>query len=124
ETIEKQLKPKHRPEIIGEALIKQLFKSYVKNDHGVRSPIAGSIVTSGQLKKGLGIFILRNGKEIYRNDDGIETLRRFKDYVDEVEKGKECGVSLGSCLVHKEGDVIKGYKLVPLKREVLIVYKD
>ena len=60
--------------------------------------------------------MLRRKQPVY--DGGVQTLRRFEDDVDEVKKGLECGIRLGSFNEYEEGDVIECYELEKLEREL------
>merc|ERR1712039_1163147 len=73
-------------EVIGRAEVKDIFKS---SKTGV---IAGCKVTEGILKKGENIRISRKEKIIYTGI--LESLRRFKDNINEVKNGYECGINI------------------------------
>jgi len=72
--------------IIGVAEVKDIFKS---SKTGI---IAGCKVIQGMIKKGENIKILRKDKIIYKGT--LESLRRFKDNINEVQNGHECGISI------------------------------
>lgn len=69
--------------------------------------IAGSIVTSGTVRRQGKIRVIRDGKQIA--DTPIKNLKRFKDDVKEVSSGYECGISLENWNDIKPGDVFECY---------------
>ena len=72
--------------------------------------IAGSIVRSGEIKRGTRARITRNGVVVAENVE-IAGLRRFKDDVTEVREGFECGINLGSFNDLQLGDLIATYEM-------------
>jgi translation initiation factor IF-2 len=96
------LRPEEVEETIGEVEVRQLFRiSRV-------GTIAGSYVTSGVVRRGANIRVLRDGAIVY--DTQIAQLRRFKDDVREVQEGFECGILLEGFNDLKEGDVLEVYE--------------
>ena len=93
EEIEAALKGMLKPEFeeveLGTAEIREIFRSSKFGN------IAGSIVRSGEIKRGTRARITRNGVVVSENIE-IAGLRRFKDDVTEVREGFECGINLGS----------------------------
>lgn len=69
--------------------------------------IAGSIVTSGTVRRQGKVRVIREGKQIA--DTPIKNLKRFKDDVKEVSSGYECGISLENWNDIKPGDVFECY---------------
>ncbi|MCH5317864.1 MAG: translation initiation factor IF-2 [Eubacterium sp.] len=69
--------------------------------------IAGSIVTSGTIRKNGKMRVIRNGKQLA--DTPIKSLKRFKDDVKEVSSGYECGISLEEWDDIKVGDILECY---------------
>ncbi len=92
-------KTKNKENIIGEAKIKNIF-NYKKN-----KIIIGCIVTKGYIKKNKKFNIIRNKKNIYKGN--IESIRIFKEKVNIVKKGKECGIKIKNYHKIKIGDYIK-----------------
>jgi len=90
------------PEIIevveGRAEVRQIFRV------GKSTVIAGCFVTDGRIVRG-GARVWRNGKIVVT--DRIESLRRFRDDVREVEKNYECGIGLAGYNDLEEGDIIE-----------------
>jgi translation initiation factor IF-2 len=96
------LRPEEVEETIGEVEVRQLFRiSRV-------GTIAGCYVTSGVVRRGANVRVLRDGAIIY--DTHIAQLRRFKDDVREVQEGFECGILLENFNDVKEGDVLEIYE--------------
>lgn len=69
--------------------------------------IAGSIVTSGTIRRNGKIRVIRDGKQLA--DTPIKNLKRFKDDVKEVSSGYECGISLENWNDIKPGDIFECY---------------
>jgi translation initiation factor IF-2 len=96
------LRPEEVEETIGEAEVRQLFRiSRI-------GTIAGTYVTSGVVRRGANVRVLREGAIVY--DTVIAQLRRFKDDVREVQEGFECGILLENFNDVKEGDVLEVYE--------------
>jgi translation initiation factor IF-2 len=89
-------------EILGEAEIKQTFKA------SKVGRIAGCIVTEGKVTRDASVRLIREGTVIW--DGKLGSLRRFKDNVQEVEEGQECGIVLDGYADVKEGDVLEFFK--------------
>jgi len=86
-------------ESVGEAEVKQTFKA------SRVGRIAGCLVTEGKIRRDGNVRLIREGTVIWTGRLG--SLRRFKDNVDEVEEGQECGVVLDGYADVKEGDVLE-----------------
>ena len=108
EEIEAALKGMLKPEFeeveLGTAEIREIFRSSKFGN------IAGSIVRSGEIKRGSKARITRDGVVIAENVE-IAGLRRFKDDVTEVREGYECGINLGSFNDLQLGDLIATYEM-------------
>ncbi|MGC1164914.1 MAG: translation initiation factor IF-2 [Solirubrobacterales bacterium] len=89
-------------EAVGEAEIKQTFKA------SKVGRIAGCIVTEGRASRKAGVRLVRQGTVIWTGKLG--SLRRFKDNVQEVEEGQECGVVLEGYADVKEEDVLEFFQ--------------
>jgi translation initiation factor IF-2 len=89
-------------ESVGEAEIKQTFKA------SKVGRIAGCIVTEGKATRTAGVRLIRQGTVIWTGKLG--SLRRFKDNVQEVEEGQECGVVLDGYADVKEEDVLEFFQ--------------
>ncbi len=89
-------------ETVGEAEIKQTFKA------SKVGRIAGCIVTEGKASRTASVRLVREGTVIWTGKLG--SLRRFKDNVNEVEEGQECGVVLEGYADVKEEDVLEFFQ--------------
>jgi translation initiation factor IF-2 len=89
-------------EAVGEAEVKQTFKA------SKVGRIAGCIVTEGKASRTAGVRLVRQGTVIWTGKLG--SLRRFKDNVQEVEEGQECGVVLEGYADVKEEDVLEFFQ--------------
>lgn len=102
------LDPEFEEQDLGEAVIRKIFKfSKVGN-------IAGSYVNEGIIKNGALARLVRDGIVIYEGK--IASVQREKDAQKEVKKGFECGITLENFSDIKEGDIIKAYEMVEVKR--------
>jgi len=102
------LAPEIRENIVGLAEVKEVFSSPKLGD------IAGSIVTEGYVKKSNPIRVLRDNVVIYEGE--LESLRRFKDTVNEVRSGTECGIGVKNYNDVKVGDQIECFERVEVAR--------
>jgi translation initiation factor IF-2 len=89
-------------ETLGEAEVKQTFKA------SKVGRIAGCIVNEGKVTRTANVRLVREGTVIW--DGKLGSLRRFKDNVQEVEQGQECGVVLDGYADVKEGDMLEFYE--------------
>jgi translation initiation factor IF-2 len=89
-------------EAIGEAEIKQTFKA------SKVGRIAGCIVTEGKATRTASVRLVREGTVVWTGKLG--SLRRFKDNVQEVEEGQECGIVLDGYADVKEEDVLEFFQ--------------
>ena len=89
-------------ETVGEAEIKQTFKA------SKVGRIAGCIVTEGKAVRDANVRLIREGTVIWTGK--LASLRRFKDNVQEVEDGQECGVVLDGFADVKDGDVLEFFQ--------------
>ena len=89
-------------ETVGEAEIKQTFKA------SKVGRIAGCLVTEGKAVRAANIRLIREGTVIWTGK--LASLRRFKDDVQEVEEGQECGVVLDGYADVKEADVLEFFQ--------------
>jgi translation initiation factor IF-2 len=89
-------------ETLGEAEIKQTFKA------SKVGRIAGCIVTEGKAARTASVRLVREGTVIW--DGKLGSLRRFRDNVQEVEEGQECGIVLDGYADVKDGDVLEFFQ--------------
>ncbi len=101
------LKAEFREQIIGMAKVQEVFKSPVFGQ------VAGSLVTEGVVRKDSPIRVLRDNIVIFEGE--LESLRRFKDDVKEVNSGTECGIGVKNYEV-KVGDQIEVFERVEVAR--------
>ena len=102
------LAPEIREQIVGLAEVKEVFSSPKLGD------IAGSIVTEGFVKRSNQIRVLRENVVIYEGE--LESLRRFKDDVNEVKSGTECGIGVKNYDNVQVGDQIECFERVEVAR--------
>lgn len=98
------LKPEFEEHETGTAEIREIFRSSKFGN------IAGSLVRSGEIKRGAKARITRNGVVVAENIE-VAGLRRFKDDVTEVREGYECGINLGSFNDLQLEDLISTYEM-------------
>ncbi len=89
-------------ETIGEALVKQTFKA------SKVGRIAGCVVAEGKAVRTASVRLIREGTVIWTGQLG--SLRRFKDNVQEVEEGQDCGIVLEGYADVKEDDVLEFFQ--------------
>jgi translation initiation factor IF-2 len=89
-------------QVLGEAEVKQTFKA------SKVGRIAGCIVNEGRVTRDASVRLVREGTVIW--DGKLGSLRRFKDNVQEVEQGQECGIVLEGYADVKDGDVLEFYE--------------
>jgi len=102
------LTPESQETIIGLAEVKDVFRSPKFGD------VAGSIVVDGVVRKGQPIRVLRDNVVIYEGE--LESLRRFKDPVEEVRMGTECGIAVKNYNDVKPGDQIEVFERTEVAR--------
>ena len=103
------LKPEFEEAVLGNAEVRDIFKSSKFGN------IAGCIVSNGNIRRNGKVRTMRAGVVIGENLS-IESLRRFKDDATEVREGYECGIGLGSFKDLQVGDVIQAYEIREKKR--------
>lgn len=106
--IEGKMAPDFREDIVGIADVREVFKA---PKIGL---IAGCMVTEGKVKRNNSIRVLRDNVVIY--EGVLESLRRFKDDVMEVNKGIECGIGVKDYNDVQAGDQIECFERVEVKR--------
>ena len=108
--MEGMIKPDLQEELIGAIEVKQVFKiSKV-------GTIAGSIVTSGKVKRKSLIRLMRDDVQIYSGK--ISSLKRYKDDASEVLEGTECGISLENWKDIRVGDIMEAYEIKEIQRNL------
>ncbi|MCX8710987.1 translation initiation factor IF-2 [Gilliamella sp. B3464] len=104
------LAPEYKQEIIGLAEVRDVFKS------PKFGAIAGCMVTEGVVKRHNPIRVLRDNVVIYEGE--LESLRRFKDDVNEVRNGMECGIGVRNYNDVRVGDSIEVFETIEIKRTI------
>lgn len=108
DAMEGLLEPTEKEVITGNIEVREVFKiSKV-------GTVAGCYVTDGFVKRNNQIRLIRDGIVAYTGDIG--QLKRFKDDVNEVKSGYECGLSIKNFNDIKIGDVIEGFEIQEVKR--------
>jgi translation initiation factor IF-2 len=103
------LKPEFEEVILGNAEVRDIFKSSKFGN------ISGCLVQDGTIKRNAKARTLRNGVLVGEGLT-VDSLRRFKDDATEVKDGYECGIGLGSFKDIQVGDIIQTYELREKKR--------
>jgi translation initiation factor IF-2 len=97
-----------REEIIGIAEVRDVFRS---SKFGA---VAGCMVVEGTVKRSKPIRVLRDSTVIFEGE--LESLRRFKELVDEVRNGTECGIAVKQYNDVKAGDQIECFERIEVQR--------
>lgn len=104
------LAPEFKEEIIGLAEVRDVFRS------PKLGAIAGCMVVDGTVKRSNPIRVLRDNVVIYEGE--LESLRRYKDDVNEVKAGTECGIGVKNYNDVKVGDQIEVYERIQVQRTI------
>ncbi|RWR01498.1 translation initiation factor IF-2 [[Pantoea] beijingensis] len=104
------LAPEYKQQIIGLAEVRDVFKS------PKFGAIAGCMVTEGNIKRHNPIRVLRDNVVIYEGE--LESLRRFKDDVNEVRNGMECGIGVKNYNDVRVGDMIEVFEIIEIQRTI------
>ncbi len=104
------LVPEYKQQIIGLAEVRDVFKS------PKFGAIAGCMVTEGTIKRHNPIRVLRANVVIYEGE--LESLRRFKDDVNEVRNGMECGIGVKNYNDVRVGDMIEVFEIIEIQRTI------
>jgi translation initiation factor IF-2 len=104
------LAPEIREQIVGTAQVRDVFRS---SKFGV---VAGCLVVEGAVKRNNPIRVLRDNVVIF--EGALESLRRFKDDVNEVRAGTECGIGVKNYQDVRVGDQIECYSRVEVARAI------
>jgi len=104
------LSPELKEASIGIAEVRDVFRS------PKLGAIAGCMVIEGVIKRNNQIRVLRDNVVIYEGQ--LESLRRFKDDVNEVRQGMECGIGVKNYNDVKTGDQIEVFETIEITREI------
>ncbi len=102
------LAPEIREQMVGLAEVRDVFRS------PKFGAVAGCLVMEGAVKRGLPIRVLRDNVVIFEGE--LESLRRFKDDVNEVRAGTECGIAVKNYNDIKPRDQIEVYERISVAR--------
>ncbi len=97
-----------REEIIGAAQVRDVFRS---SKYGA---IAGCMVIEGVVKRNKPIRVLRDNTVVFQGE--LDSLRRFKENVEEVRNGTECGIGVKQYNDVKAGDQIECFERIEVAR--------
>ena len=103
-----ELGPERIEHVVGRAAVKEVFRS------GKKDKAAGLLVEEGVIRKGLHARLTR--EDVIVSATTIASLRRFKDDVDEVRAGLECGVVLADTNDIKPGDQLEVFEVEERER--------
>ena len=104
------LSPVVREQIVGLAEVREVFRSPKFGN------VAGCMVVDGYVKRSNPLRVLRDNVVIYQGE--LDSLRRFKDDVNEVRAGTECGIGVRNYNDIKVGDQIECFERTETKREL------
>ena len=102
------LAPEVKEQIVGLAEVRNVFRS---SKFGT---VAGCMVIDGYVRRNFPIRVLRENVVIF--EGALESLKRFKDDVNEVRAGTECGIGVKNYNDVREGDQIECYSRVEVAR--------
>lgn len=104
------LSPELREQIVGLAEVRDVFRS------SRMGAVAGCLVIEGMVKRGNPIRVLRDNVVIYEGE--LESLRRFKEDVNEVRVGTECGIAVKNYNDVNPGDQIEVFEKIEVERSL------
>jgi translation initiation factor IF-2 len=104
------LSPEIREQIVGVAEVREVFTSPKFGQ------VAGCLVTEGAVKRNNPIRVLRDNVVIFEGQ--LESLRRFKDDVNEVKSGTECGIGVRNYTDIRVGDQIECFERIEIARSI------
>jgi translation initiation factor IF-2 len=99
-----------REEILGIAEVRDVFRS---SKFGA---VAGCLVVEGTVRKSKPIRVLRNSVVVFEGE--LESLRRFKDAVEEVRSGTDCGIAVKAYNDVRPGDMIECFERIEFQRSL------
>jgi translation initiation factor IF-2 len=102
------LSPEIKEQIVGVANVRDVFSS------PKFGAVAGCMVVEGTVRRGLPIRVLRDNVVIYEGE--LESLRRFKDDVNDVKSGTECGIAVKDYKDVQPGDQIEAFDRIEVQR--------
>ncbi|WP_455475979.1 translation initiation factor IF-2 [Bartonella sp. B17] len=102
------LSPEKRETFLGNAEILEVFNITKIGK------VAGCRVTEGKIERGAGVRLIRDNIVIHEGK--LKTLKRFKDEVDEVQSGQECGIAFENYEDMRAGDIIETFRVEHINR--------
>ncbi|MGI9364775.1 MAG: translation initiation factor IF-2 [Rhizobiaceae bacterium] len=109
-TLSGMLAPERRETFIGYADILELF------NHSKIGKVAGCLVTEGHVERGMGVRLIRDDVVVHEGE--LATLKRFKDEVERVDSGTECGMAFKNYQDMRKGDVIECFTVEMIERSL------
>ncbi|GEN44962.1 translation initiation factor IF-2 [Alkalibacillus haloalkaliphilus] len=103
------LDPEYEEKVIGQVEVRETFKV------SKIGTIAGSYVTDGKITRNSGIRVIRDS--VVQFEGEIDSLKRFKDDVKEVQQNYECGITIKNFNDIKEGDIIEAFVMEEIKKQ-------
>ncbi|MCX7861582.1 MAG: translation initiation factor IF-2 [Bacteroidales bacterium] len=110
QAIEGMLSPVIKEEILGSAEVKETFKI------AKVGTVAGCLVHEGKIVRNAKIRLIRDGIVVYTGE--LNSLKRFKDDVKEVQAGLECGLGIEKFNDIKVGDIIECFNEIEMKKKL------
>ncbi|MEM6867645.1 MAG: translation initiation factor IF-2, partial [Cyanobacteria bacterium P01_C01_bin.121] len=101
------LEPELVEEPLGQAEVRAVFPVR-------KGTVAGCYVLSGRVTRNCKVRVKRDGEVMYEGN--LDSLKRVKDDVKEVNSGFECGIAVGGFNNWKEGDLIDAFKMISQRR--------
>ncbi|TFF17991.1 translation initiation factor IF-2 [Jiella endophytica] len=102
------LSPERRETFLGNAEIREVFNITKVGK------VAGCLVTEGEVERGAGVRLIRDSVVIHEGT--LKTLKRFKDEVQKVQSGQECGMAFERYEDIRQGDVIECFRVEHVAR--------
>ena len=112
DALEGLLSPEEKEVTKGTVEVRELFKV------PKAGTVAGCYVIEGKIRRNDHMRVIREGVVIYEGE--IDSLKRFKDDVREVQSGFECGISIKGYNDIKVGDQVEGYEIIEEKRTLQV----
>lgn len=111
-------------EVAAVAEVKQVFAVNAKRAGGVGgTPVAGCVILEGTfLRSGMTVYRLMRGDDIVGTAVAVESLLHFKDKVESVKKGSECGMVLAGLADYAPGDRILAVRNKTVKPKLVVRY--
>ena len=109
-TLSGMLAPERKETFIGYADILELFT------HSKVGKVAGCLVTEGHVERNMGVRLIRDDVVVHEGE--LATLKRFKDEVDRVDSGTECGMAFKKYEDMRKGDRIECFTVEMLDRSL------